>query len=141
MLVPTNTTNAVHYFTFVDTATGSEALRTDTDLTYNPGTNVLTAGTFNGNATGLTGTPSISVSDITLNGNMLPDANGTRDLGADGSRWANVYTSDMHFSNVGSGGNDVDGTEGNWTLQEGDENIYMINNITGKKYKIALTEV
>jgi len=141
VLVPTNTTDAEHFFTFVDTATGSEALRTDVDLKYNPGTNVLTAGTFNGNATGLTGDPSISVSGITLKGNMLPDANGTRDLGATGSRWANVYTSDMHFSNVGSGGNDVDGTEGNWTLQEGDENIYMINNITGKKYKIALTEV
>jgi len=141
VLVPTNTTDAEHFFTFVDTATGSEALRTDVDLKYNPGTNVLTAGTFNGNATGLTGDPSISVSGITLKGNMLPDNNGTRDLGAEGSRWANVYTSDMHFSNVGSGGNDVDGTEGNWTLQEGDENIYMINNITGKKYKIALTEV
>ena len=141
VLVPTNTTDAEHFFTFVDTATGSEALRTDVDLKYNPGTNVLTAGTFNGNATGLTGDPSISVSGITLKGNMLPDNNGTRDLGATGSRWANVYTSDMHFSNVGSGGNDVDGTEGNWTLQEGDENIYMINNITGKKYKIALTEV
>ena len=144
-ITETNNTNAQHFMCFVDSNTGLETIRTDTSLQYNPSTNILTSvnfsGTLAGTSTGLAGTPSISVSDITLNGNMLPDSNNTRDLGATGSRWANVYTSDMHFSNVGSGGNDVDGTEGNWTLQEGDDNIYMINNITGKKYKIALTEV
>ena len=72
---------------------------------------------------------------------MLADADATRDLGGVGTRWANVYTADMHFSNVGTGGNDVDGTEGNWTLQEGENDIYMINNKTGQKFKIALTPV
>lgn len=43
-LVATNTTAATHYLTFVDSATGNENVRTDTDLTYNPGTNTLTAG-------------------------------------------------------------------------------------------------
>ena len=137
----TNTTNAAHFLTFVDTATGTENVRTDSDLQYNPGTNTLTAGTLNGNATGLTGNPAISVGDVTLNGNMLPDADNTRNLGAAGTRWANVFTADMHFNNVGTGGNDVDGTEGSWTLQEGKDNIYMINKLTGKKYKISLTEV
>ena len=47
---------------------------------------------------------------------------------------------DMHFSNKGSE-NDIDGTWGDWTLQEGDENIFMKNNRTGKRYKINLTEV
>ena len=37
--------------------------------------------------------------------------------------------------------NDVDGTWGDWTLQEGEDNIYMINNRTGKKFKMNLTEV
>lgn len=41
-LVATNTTAATHYLTFVDTATGNENVRTDTSLTYNPGTNTLT---------------------------------------------------------------------------------------------------
>jgi hypothetical protein len=41
-LVATNTTNATHYITFVDAATGNENVRTDTNLTYNPSTNVLT---------------------------------------------------------------------------------------------------
>lgn len=44
-LVATNSTAATHYLTFVDTATGDENVRTDTGLTYNPSTNVLTAGT------------------------------------------------------------------------------------------------
>lgn len=44
-LTATNTTNATHYLTFVDAATGNEDVRTDTSLTYNPSTNVLTAGT------------------------------------------------------------------------------------------------
>ncbi len=51
-LVATNTTAATHYITFVDTATGNENVRTDSDLTYNPSTNTLTAGTFSGNVTG-----------------------------------------------------------------------------------------
>lgn len=41
-LVATNTTNAAHYLTFVDSATGNENVRTDTSLTYNPSTNILT---------------------------------------------------------------------------------------------------
>ena len=41
-LVATNSTNAAHYITFVDAATGNENVRTDTGLTYNPSTNVLT---------------------------------------------------------------------------------------------------
>jgi hypothetical protein len=51
-LTATNTTAATHFITFVDTATGNEGVRTDTSLTYNPSTNILTAGTFSGNLTG-----------------------------------------------------------------------------------------
>ena len=36
-----NTTNANFYVTFVDGATGDQILETDTNLTYNPSTNVL----------------------------------------------------------------------------------------------------
>jgi|APSaa5957512535_1039671.scaffolds.fasta_scaffold02272_2 hypothetical protein len=50
-LTATNTTAADHFITFVDTATGSEAIRTDTDLKYNPGTNTLTATNVAGTST------------------------------------------------------------------------------------------
>ena len=139
-LTATNTTNASHFITFTDSATGDEVIRTDTSLTYNPSSNTLTAATFAGDATGLTGTPSISVAAVTAAGNIIPSAHSTYNLGSNSVRWNNIYTMDMHFSNEGSK-NDVDGTWGDWTLQEGDENIFMKNNRTGKRYKINLTEV
>jgi len=47
-----NTTNETVYLAFVDGATGSQGIETDTALSYNPSTDTLTAGTFNGNLTG-----------------------------------------------------------------------------------------
>lgn len=77
-----------------------------------------------------------------VNQNFYPDSDATYDLGSPTVRWNNIYTTDLHLSNENKeGGNDVDGTTGNWTLQEGADAIYMINNRTGKKYKIALEEV
>ena len=38
-------------------------------------------------------------------------------------------------------GNEIDGTKGNWTIQEGREDLYLLNNETGKKYKFNLTEI
>ena len=43
--------------------------------------------------------------------------------------------------NINANPKSVDVTKGDWTLQEGENDIFMINNITGKKYKINLTEV
>ena len=43
---------------------------TDAELTYNSTTNTLSATTFSGNATGLTGTPNIGVGTITASGNV-----------------------------------------------------------------------
>jgi hypothetical protein len=71
----------------------------------------------------------------------LPGSDSTYDLGSPSLRWANVYTGDLHLSNEEKGGNEVDGTTGNWTIQEGDENLYIKNNKTGKKYKFALEEI
>jgi hypothetical protein len=83
----------------------------------------------------------INHSDITAYKHFLPAVNGTQNLGSSSLRWANVYTGDLHLSNEEKGGNDVDGTTGNWTVQEGEENLYLINNKTGKKYKFALEEI
>ena len=64
-LTPT-TTNATHYVTFVDTATGNENVRTDVDLSYNPGTNTLSAGTFSGSGSGLVGIPNTGLVNSSL---------------------------------------------------------------------------
>ena len=73
-------------------------------------------------------------------GHLRPVANATYDLGVSGAAWRNLYVNDAHFSNEG-GSNSVDGTWGSWTLQEGENDIFMINNRTGKKYAITMKEV
>jgi hypothetical protein len=50
--VANDSTNETVYLAFVDGATGIQGIETDAGLTYNPSTNILTAGTFNGNLTG-----------------------------------------------------------------------------------------
>ena len=73
-------------------------------------------------------------------GHFLPWANNTYDLGGSSNRWRNIYTNDLNLSNEGSS-NDVDGTWGSYTIQEGHHDLFLINKRTGKKYKFALTEV
>jgi hypothetical protein len=68
---------------------------------------------------------------IEITQDILPDANATINLGSDSLRFANVYTSDLHLRNE----------EGHWTIQEGADDLYIINNRNGKKYKFNLTEV
>ena len=71
---------------------------------------------------------------------LSPYANNTYDLGTSSYRWRNLYINDLQLSNEGSQ-NSVDGTWGDWTLQEGENDIFMLNNRSGKKYKMNLTEV
>jgi len=78
---------------------------------------------------------------VTVTGNLLPEANGTRDLGATGTRWANLYTSDIDLSNEAKGGNEVDGTWGSYTIQEGENDLFLINRRTGKTFKFVLEEI
>ncbi len=73
-------------------------------------------------------------------GHFRPWANNTYDLGTNGDRWRNVYTNDLHLSNEGSA-NDIDGTWGSFTIQEGEDDLFLINRRSGKKYKFNLTEV
>jgi len=78
---------------------------------------------------------------IDSSGHLLPGSDSAKNLGSTSKRWDNLYVNDMHFSNEGSDGNDVDGTTGDWTLQEGEEYLYVINNKSGKKFKFSLEEV
>ena len=84
---------------------------------------------------------SASAVTVTAGKHLNPATTNTTDLGTSSLRWRNLYTQDLQLSNESTGGNNVDGTWGNWTLQEGENDIFMINNRNGKKYKINLTEV
>jgi len=100
---------------------------------------------ISGSYTGITAVGTLT--SMTTSGNItgdhvLPNASDTYDLGASGNVWRNLYTGDLHLSNEGkSEGNSVDGTKGNWTIQEGVEDLYLFNNKSGKRYKFKLEEV
>ena len=77
---------------------------------------------------------------LSVAGAVVPYSNNSYDLGGSSYRWRNIYTNDLNLSNEG-GANSVDGTWGDWTIQEGEDTLYMLNNRNGKKYKMNLTEV
>ena len=63
-----NSTDETVYLTFVDGATGTQGIETDTGLSYNPNSGMLTSAgvttTVTGTATGLAGTPNITVGTV-----------------------------------------------------------------------------
>ncbi len=105
---------------------------------------------------------------ITQSGHLMPTVNDTYDIGSAEYKIRDAYisdstiymgdqatikaegkaivvqdlkTGDLHLDNTGRDGNSVDGTSGSWTFQEGADDLFLLNNVTGKKYKINLTEI
>ena len=81
---------------------------------------------------------------LSSSGNLYPQTNNAQDLGTTAYRFRNIYVNDLQLSNEAkkdTGGNNVDGTWGDFTIQEGENDLFLINNRSGKKYKFNLTEV
>jgi hypothetical protein len=68
---------------------------------------------------------------IVVQASILPSANASYDLGSSSKRFANIYTADLSLEN----------NKGSWTIKEGRDDLFIINNKTGKKYKFNLTEI
>jgi hypothetical protein len=115
----------------------------------------VTANTFFGSGSNLTGIDATALKDgsgnvivqassldvvVSVGKTFKPATTNSTDLGTTNERWRNLFVNDAHFSNEGSS-NSVDGTWGDWTLQEGENKIFMINNRTGKKYSLKMEEV
>lgn len=84
----------------------------------------------------------ITNTNATFKTHVLPEANNTYDLGSTSKVWRNIYTSDLNMSNEYlDKGNEVDGTKGSWSIQEGEEDLFLLNRKNGKKYKFNLTEM
>jgi len=131
-----NATTGAFTVTF-KTSSGTGATWSTTDkgykILYSDGTNIVDITADLGD---------ISSGAITATGHIIPGANDTYDLGTTTAVWQNLYTGDLHLSNQAkSQGNVVDGTKGNWTLQEGKDDIFMLNNISGEKFKINLSKI
>jgi hypothetical protein len=77
---------------------------------------------------------------LSSDGDLLPAADNSLDLGSTSLRWANIYSADLQLSNEGSV-NDVDGTWGQYTIQEGENDLFLLNRRNGKTYKFVLQEV
>ena len=78
---------------------------------------------------------------LTASGDLVPSTHNTYDLGADSYRWANIYTADLQLSNENATPNEIDGTTGSWTIQEGEDDLYLLNRKNGKKYRFKLEEI
>ena len=78
---------------------------------------------------------------ITSAGHLVPTADDTYDLGSGSLQWRDIYTGDLNLNNTKTRNNEVDGTSGSWTIQEGKDDLYLLNRLNNKKYKFNLTEV
>jgi hypothetical protein len=135
-----NTTGAftVEFKTVSGTGTTFSATDKGAKIIYSDGTNIVDV---TANLSDLT-TGSITSDSITASGNIEPGANDTYDLGASGNVWRNIYTGDLHLNNEHKKeGNIVDGSKGSWTLQEGSDNIYLINNKSNEKFRLKLEKI
>jgi trimeric autotransporter adhesin len=68
---------------------------------------------------------------IDTSGHLLPAANGTQNLGSASARWNTLFTSDLSMSNG----------IGDYTIVEGEEDLFIYNNKTSKVFKFLLQEV
>ena len=82
-----------------------------------------------------------TLAGATLSADLVPNANGTIDLGASGTRFANVYSSDLDLSNEAKGPNSIDGTWGSYLIEEGEEHLYITNRRSGRRYRFMMEEV
>lgn len=72
-----------------------------------------------------------SVGTATFAGHVNPSVTSTYDLGTTSLRWRNLYTGDLHLNNG----------VGDYTIIEGEEDLFLVNNKSGKSFKFALIEV
>jgi len=77
----------------------------------------------------------------TFGGTLLPAADDTHDLGSSSKQWRDIYTGDINLNNTKTRDNEVDGTRGSWTIQEGADDLFLLNRLNGKKYKFKLEEM
>lgn len=68
---------------------------------------------------------------FSIQGSIIPSADSTYTLGTDTKRWGHVYTGDLHLRNE----------RGDWTILEEPDFLCVINNKTGRKYKMMLQPI
>jgi len=87
-----------------------------------------------------------SADGIEVIGNILPTTDNDKPLGSSSKRFSTLHsgalnTGDINMSNLNDNGNEIDGSKGSWSIQEGSDDLFLINRVSGKKYKFNLTEI
>jgi cytoskeletal protein CcmA (bactofilin family) len=149
--VQDNTSDSTTHFVTLTTVTSDTTIntvrRSSTKLTFQPSTGTMSLAGNTASTSTTTGTlivtggvgvsGRVTANNIVVNGGtstmrqINPEANNTYDLGTTALRWRNIYTQDLHLSNG----------IGDYTVIEGEENLYIVNNKNNKSYKFALIEV
>jgi len=134
-VIPTNTLLSNSVQSALEELDGDKIDSTSASVTYLSQTSASATYAFKTSPT-LNGLISINSASVVLTSasvgsHFLPLATNTYDLGATGARWRNIYTQDLHLNNG----------IGNYTIIEGEENLYIVNNKTKKSFKFNLIEV
>lgn len=120
----TITTGSNGSITITASGTGSPA-GNNTEIQYNNSGMFGASSNFSFNS--MSNTMSLTGS-FGMKGDITPDADTTYNLGTEDKRWANIYTGDLHLRN----------DRGDWTIVEEIDYLCVVNNKTGKKYKMML---
>ena len=143
-----NTTNAFDDITAGDaalnitTTAGNitiDAQGADTDIIFKgtDGSSDTTFLTIDGSEAGTATFNSGAV----FGGSVLPATDDAVDLGSSSKQWRDIYTGDINLNNTKTRDNEVDGTRGSWTIQEGENDLFILNRLNGKKFKFKLEEI
>jgi hypothetical protein len=140
-VVSDQTASSSTHYPVITTTTSGQAGTVNvstTKFSFTPSTGTVTATAFSGNHSGGTGSfttlnasSTVGITATTTARQINPEATNTYDLGTSSLRWRNIYTQDLHLSNG----------IGDYTVVEGEENLYLVNNKTSKSFKFALIEV
>ena len=121
-----------HDLTITPSSTGQIKLQPTSDTTdffqvldADGGTPILNVDSHNERVGIGTSTPEAT---LDVAGHIFPASDVTYDLGSSTKRWANIYTGDLHLKN----------DRGNWTIIEEEDFLCVVNNLTGKRYKMLL---
>jgi hypothetical protein len=83
----------------------------------------------------------LSSSDLKLRVPILPWSDNTYDLGSSTLRWRNFYAVNAYVTTLSVGDLLLTGHGARWRLVEREDGIYLLNEKTGKWYRVVLEEV
>ena len=135
--LPEDTDNGSNYVALK----AADTIASDVTFTL-PSADGTTGQALTTNGSGTLSFSDVSVSLSAVGESIIPSTTDTYDLGSSSKVWANIYTGDLNLSNEAKEqGNSIDGTKGSWTIQEGADDLFIVNNKSGKKYKFKLEEI